>query len=76
MRSNEWAVSYTQDWSDPKRALEEIEQATVARDRRTTDDGWFERMFKREAAATPAQPPAEPATPVPRTRRPRRPAGS
>ena len=41
------AVSHTQDWSDPKRELERIEQATAARERRAGGTTWFDKLVKR-----------------------------
>ena len=53
------AVGHTQDWSDPKRALEEIERATAAREQLATGNGWFDKLVKR----TPEAPPPEPKPP-------------
>jgi hypothetical protein len=48
------AVGHTQDWSDPKQALAEIEQATAAAEELEKGNDWFDRLVKRPAETAPA----------------------
>jgi hypothetical protein len=42
----EKAVSHSQDWSDPDRAIEEIERATAEREEAAKNTEWFKKLVK------------------------------